>query len=198
MEKSSNYQKYTSKNPLLRYFNNSFLDNLFYLAQKTGARKVLDAGCGEGFVIERLKKDVKAEFLGLDIENKALKIAKEKNPQVDFKQASVYDIPFEDKFFDLVILSEVLEHLEDPTKALREVGRVAGKYVLISVPHEPIWRVGNIARFRYLRSFGNTPGHINHWTHRAFIGLISNFFDVKEVKSPLPWTIALCQVKEVN
>lgn len=198
MQESTNYQKYMTENPLLRYLNNSFLDNIFHLAQKTGAEKVLDAGCGEGFVIERLKKDLPAQFMGLDIEKDALNIAKGKNPQVDFKQASVYDIPFEDKSFDLVILSEVLEHLEDPTKALYEVARVAGKYVLVSVPHEPVWRVGNMARFKYLRSFGNSPGHINHWTRRAFIGLISSFFDVKEVKSPFPWTITLCRVKEVN
>jgi len=194
--KSSNYEKYTTGNPLARYLNNTFLNTLSFLTHKTGAKKVLDAGCGEGFVIERLNKDWAAEFMGLDIEEDALKIAKEKNPQVSFQQASVYQLPFRDKSFDLVILSEVLEHLEDPAKALEEIKRVAKDYTLISVPHEPVWRFGNMARLKYLRSFGNTPGHVNHWTRRAFIGLISSHFIIKELKTPFPWTVALCRVKE--
>jgi len=195
-EKSSNYEKYTTGNPLARYLNNTFLDTLSFLAHKSGAKKVLDAGCGEGFVIEYLKKNGQAQFMGLDIEADALEVAKEKNPQVSFQQASVYQLPFEDNSFDLVILSEVLEHLEDPSKALEEIKRVSKQYALISVPHEPVWRFGNMARLKYLRSFGNTPGHINHWTRRAFIGLISSHFTIKEIKTPCPWTVALCKVKE--
>ncbi|TET55434.1 MAG: class I SAM-dependent methyltransferase [Actinobacteria bacterium] len=198
MEVSSNYEKYTNKNPLITRINLSFLDSISTLVQKNSPKKILDAGCGEGFVLEHLRKDVNADFIGLDIESNALDIARLKNPQIDFKHASVYEQPFEDNSFDLVILSEVLEHLEEPDKALSEVSRVTKRYALISVPQEPIWRVGNLARLKYMRSFGNTPGHINHWTRRAFVGLISNYFDVREIKSPIPWTIALCQLKEVN
>ncbi len=195
---SSNYQKYTDKNPIARYLNQSFLDSLYSLTQKIGPAKVLDAGCGEGFVVERLKKDLSCDITGLDIESKALAVARKKNPSVNFHEASVYELPFEDKSFDLVILSEVLEHLETPEVALKEIGRVTKRHVLISVPHEPIWRVGNMARLKYLDSFGNTPGHINHWTRRAFVGLISTYFDVVEIKSPIPWTIILCQKKQTN
>ena len=194
----SNYAKYTDNNPIARYLNKGFLDSLFYLAQKTNPSKVLDAGCGEGFVIERLRRDLSADFIGLDIESEALKIATDKNPEVNFQEASVYQLPFADNSFDLVVLSEVLEHLDTPDIALAEIRRVTKQYTIISVPHEPIWRVGNMARLKYWRYFGNTPGHINHWTRRAFVGLISGYFDIVELKTPLPWSIALCKAKQAN
>lgn len=197
-EMSSNYEKYTNTNPIAGYLNRSFLDALCDLTRKTGAKKILDAGCGEGFVLERLTKDHKAEFIGVDIEPAALQVAIKKNPAIEFEHASVYELPFEDKSFDLVILSEVLEHLDDPIKALNEIRRVSSNNVIISVPHEPIWRVGNMARFKYLRAFGNTPGHINHWTRRAFVGLISGHFEINQLRSPFPWTIALCNLRDAN
>ncbi len=195
MEASSNFQKYDTKNPVMKYLNRGFLDSLLTFAKQAQPNNILDAGCGEGFVVEHLRKDLKSEIIGLDIESNALEVAAEKNPQAMFEAASVYEIPFENDSFDLVVLSEVLEHLEHPERALEEINRVSKKYVLISVPHEPVWRAGNMARLKYLGSFGNTPGHINHWTRRAFVGLISSYFEIIELKSPLPWTIALCNKK---
>ena len=198
MEASSNFEKYTTKNPMLKRLNRGFLGSLLMLADQAKPNNVLDAGCGEGFVVEHLRKNLDCDLMGLDIEQKALKVATQKNPNTTFKEASVYEIPFESNSFDLVILSEVLEHLDHPEKALEEIKRVSNKYILISVPHEPVWRAGNMARLKYLGSFGNTPGHINHWTRRAFVGLISSHFDIIELKSPLPWTIALCGIKDLN
>jgi len=63
------------------------------------------------------------------------------------------------------------------------------------VPREPIWRILNIARGKYIGDLGNTPGHVNHWSRRGFIDLLSRRFDVVEVRSPLPWTMALCRVR---
>ena len=49
------------------------------------------------------------------------------------------------------------------------MARVARRWLLVSVPHEPLWRALNVARGAYLRELGNTPGHLNHWTRAAFV-----------------------------
>ncbi len=57
------------------------------------------------------------------------------------------------------------------------------------MPFEPIWRAGNLARGRYVRDLGNTPGHVNHWSRRGFARFVARRFEVEQVKSPLPWTM---------
>ena len=70
--------------------------------------------------------------------------------------------------FEAVVCTEVLEHLEEPEKALRELLRVTRRWVILSVPREPLWRVLNMVRGAYLRHFGNTPGHIGGFVERNF------------------------------
>jgi hypothetical protein len=68
--------------------------------------------------------------------------------------------------------------------------------VVVSVPREPIWCGLNMVRGKYFSKLGNTPGHIQHWSSSDFVNLVSKYFDVVEVKKPLPWTMLLCRVKE--
>ncbi|MGH9024727.1 MAG: class I SAM-dependent methyltransferase, partial [Acidimicrobiia bacterium] len=98
-------------------------------------------------------------------------------------------LPFPDRSFDLVLAIEVLEHVPRPSDALHEIARVAKGDVVLSVPREPLWRVANMARGRYLSAYGNTPGHIQHWSRRAFVRLVARHLDVTAVRSPPPWTI---------
>ena len=49
----------------------------------------------------------------------------------------------------------------------------------------------NLARGAYVRELGNTPGHLNHWSRRAFVALLSRHGDVQAVRSPFPWTMLL-------
>jgi hypothetical protein len=63
------------------------------------------------------------------------------------------------------------------------------------VPREPLWRVLNLARGKYLADLGNTPGHVNHWSRGGFLDLLSRRFEIVEARTPLPWTMALCKVR---
>lgn len=83
--------------------------------------------------------------------------------------------------------------MEEPEKALREVLRISRKYILVSVPNEPIWRVLNMARGKYLKYFGNTPGHIQHWTPWTFRNFIARHANIIAVKHPFPWTMILAE-----
>ncbi|MDG2169878.1 MAG: hypothetical protein P8L44_18365, partial [Opitutales bacterium] len=61
-------------------------------------------------------------------------------------------------------------------------------HYVFSVPREPIWRILNMARFKYLGDWGNTPGHLNHWSLNSFTKSVTeNGFEIVEVLNPFPW-----------
>jgi ubiquinone/menaquinone biosynthesis C-methylase UbiE len=103
-------------------------------------------------------------------------------------------LPFASGEFDLVSAIEVLEHLPDPEQTLSEMARCAERHLLVSVPHEPLWRALNLARGAYVPQLGNTPGHLNHWSKRSFIRLLSRHGEVVEARSPFPWTMLLVRL----
>jgi len=64
--------------------------------------------------------------------------------------------------------------------------------MILGVPREPIWRALNMSRGKYLKDFGNTPGHLNHWSSTKLARYLEKHFGVVEsMKTPLPWTIVL-------
>lgn len=163
--------------------------------------KALEVGCGAGFSTKRLAdmlpKGVSLE--GSEYVEEMLPDARKLNPGIKFIAESVYDLQRKDSSLDLVFLLEVLEHLDHPELALKEISRVVkpGGYLILGVPREPLWRVLNMARLKYLKDFGNTTGHLNHWSKRSLISHVSeHFHDVIEVRSPLPWTLVLAKKPE--
>ena len=73
------------------------------------------------------------------------------------------------------------------------LARLARPWLIASVPREPLWRALNLARLSYVGALGNTPGHLNHWSKRGFVRFLDERFEVVEVRSPIPWTMALCR-----
>lgn len=160
--------------------------------------QALEVGCGAGFSTKRLK-DMLPEYVtlsGSEYVEEMLPDARKINPGIDFTAESVYELKRKDASLDLVFLLEVLEHLDYPEVALKEISRAVkpGGYLILGVPREPLWRSLNMARLKYLKDFGNTTGHLNHWSKRSLIKHVSeNFHDVVEVRSPLPWTLVLAR-----
>jgi hypothetical protein len=58
-----------------------------------------------------------------------------------------------------------------------------------------LWRLLNLARGRYVARLGNTPGHLQHWSTGAFQRLLATELDVRAVRTPLPWTQVLGEVR---
>ena len=81
-----------------------------------------------------------------------------------------------------------------PERTVAEMARVARRHLLVSVPHEPLWRMLNVARGAYVRELGNTPGHVNHWSRRGFAKLLGRHGEVVATRSPFPWTMLLVRV----
>lgn len=188
------YDKYRARNPLVRLMMAAFLAAFDELIGPLVVGNSLEVGCGEGQLTKRLKTMRGGMAVsGIDISEKMVRLAKELNNGGSFAVASVERLPFSDDAFDLVIGCEVLEHVTNYNDALEEMSRVAGRYCLFSVPWEPIWRLLNLLRGKYLRHLGNTPGHIQHWSRREFIAVLKAEFRILEIKTPFPWTMALCE-----
>lgn len=133
------------------------------MISKITINNVLETRCGEGYVSQFLyEKGYNID--AFDVSKKAIQKAKNFFQCINFFTDYIYKIFAEDNKYDLVVASEVLEHLEKPEKALNELLRVSKKYVFVSVSNEPIWRVLNLVRGKYIKDFGNTPGHIQYWS----------------------------------
>jgi SAM-dependent methyltransferase len=187
----NHYDKYGTKNPIARALMRGFLGAVGDLYAGTRARTVLEVGCGEGRLAQHLLGcgPRPARFVACDLELD--RVAPGLDPAIEFVQASIYELPFVARSFDVVVCCEVLEHLEDPRRGLAELARVADRRVLISTPWDPVWRAMNMLRGRYLADLGNTPGHIQHFTRRSLVDLAQTELRVLERRTPLPWTILL-------
>ena len=187
------YDKYNTHNPIARALMRGFTDAVTDLYLGTGARSVLEVGCGEGLLADHLIKRARPDrFDACDV---ALRPAPGIDPQISLREASIYALPYPDHSFDLVVCCEVLEHLQDPPAALAELARVADRHVLLSTPWEPVWRLMNLARGRYLGALGNTPGHLQHFSRRALLDLAATRLGSLRVRRPLPWTVILGDVR---
>jgi ubiquinone/menaquinone biosynthesis C-methylase UbiE len=191
------YDKYGSQNPVVRRLMAGFERTLDELFTQAAPRSVLDVGCGEGVLsLQWAQRVAPGRVVGIDLADP--KLAAEwttrEAPNLEFTTMAAEQLSFADDEFDLVAATEVLEHVPDPARVLAEMARVASGHLLVSVPHEPLWRVLNVARGAYVRQLGNTPGHLNHWTRRGFVKLLSDFGHVTEVRSPFPWTMLLVRV----
>jgi 2-polyprenyl-3-methyl-5-hydroxy-6-metoxy-1,4-benzoquinol methylase len=113
---------------------------------------------------------------------------------VPYRAAPIESLSAPEDVAELIVCCEVLEHLDDPGAGLEKLASLARPWLLVSVPREPIWRVLNLARLKYVGDLGNTPGHLGHWSRSRFLAFLRSRVEVVEYRSPLPWTIALCRV----
>lgn len=201
-EEENFYLKYTNEGS--GKIGSMLLDGYFKavedLVKEANLKKglALEVGCGAGFSTKRLRDMLPkaVELEASEYVEQMIPDAKKFNPGMRITAESVYELKRKDESLDLVFLLEVLEHLDYPETALKEISRAVkpGGYLILGVPREPLWRALNVARLKYLKDFGNTIGHLNHWSKRSLIKHVSeNFHDVVEVKSPLPWTLVLAR-----
>lgn len=184
--------KYETKNPLAQYLLRQFDNSIAELVKLAKPQTILEVGCGEGHVTDILLNNSQASIQAMDISQTIVDIAKGSidSLRVNFQQFNIYDLAEKDQA-DLVVCCEVLEHLETPEIGLLRLAEKAAPYAIISVPREPLWRLLNFVRGAHVKSFGNSPGHIQHWSQQAFIQFVEQQFEIVSIKAPLPWTILL-------
>lgn len=120
-------------------------------------KKILDIGCGSGRMLEELHAEFKSAIYGMEPNctsaEERLKSVLNGFYPLDIEKSAL------DATFDLVMMTEVLEHTEDDAKALANVAKMAGRFLLLTVPAGPV------------RSTDVTMGHKRHYTAAALRGL---------------------------
>lgn len=186
-----NLQKHQNPNPLQRKLIDRFHTRIGELIRRTGATRMLDAGCGEGFLLQHLLQESRTpDYIGSDLRLEAIQWARrEVDPDFTANVANVLHLPYPDNAFPLVVCLEVLEHLPDSAEGLRELARVSSQDIIISVPHEPFFRTANFLRGKHLGSWGNDPEHLHNYSGRAFRALAQRVVDVVWHGYVFPWQI---------
>ncbi|MFK7927776.1 MAG: class I SAM-dependent methyltransferase [Myxococcota bacterium] len=196
---TANHQKYTegAQNPIVRRLMDRLFSRVREVMQPLDATTYLDAGCGEGHSLAELADVVPPQVTGFDLNPEVVAFTQKRHPEHSFSVQSIYELPYDDNAFDVVLCMEVLEHLETPGRALAELTRVCGGTLILSVPYEPWFQLGNLARGKYREGWGNHPEHIQHWglrTFKRFVQAEAGLADV-QVREAWPWIVASAQVR---
>lgn len=195
---TSNHAKYqeAESSPLVR----GLMDRLFAAVRRPitafHPQSLLDAGCGEGHAVDELAAVLPPTYLGIDANPACIDYCRARHPGADFRVASVVDLPFADAAFDVVLCMEVLEHLDDPARGLSELARVARVGVVLSVPFEPVFQLGNALRGKYPATWGNHPEHVQHWGRRSFPRWLARSPALRDIRVGVagPWLVASARV----
>ena len=188
--------KYKNPNPLAQLLTRRFFNTVQGMLQTLPpGQHILEVGCGPGESTRRLLPMLQNHSLeASEFEQRLVDYNLRHGFPVTLSQESVYAMHRPDQSFDCVLLLEVLEHLTDYEKALQEIFRVSRRTVILSVPNEPLWRTLNFARGKYWSNWGNTPGHLNHWSAGAFTTLVAKYGRIVSVQTPTPWTLVHAEV----
>jgi len=178
---------YNSNNFLVKYVHLNRLENIVKTMPNKDGLNVLDAGCGEGHLLELLiKKNSNNNYYGIDLTAEALKKAKERCPKAKFVQADLSNIDIEDNFFDFIVCTETLEHVDAYQDVINEFKRILkpGGYLVITFPNEFWWTV---SRFLLGRRPIKVPDHINSFSPNSMKKYV-NLFSEKDMGLPFAWS----------
>lgn len=143
--------------------------------------KILEVGMGEGRYLRKislLRPD--AKLFGIDISKVAIDIAKKSNLSGEFKVGNAEKLPYSDNSFDVVVIADVLEHLNDPSVAIKEAERVLkpGGIFHFYVPceNQPFTLDWLLRRLGVMRDFTKMAfGHVQYFNHKDINDLTANF-----------------------
>ncbi len=165
---------YLEKNPLWHADESPW--KVKYMLQilaknRIGPKTICDVGCGTGEVLRLLQErmDEECTFLGYEISPQAFALCQSRaNERLHFKLA---DIRQEDgSHFDLILLLDVLEHMEDYFSFLREI-QPKSEYKIIHIPLDiSVW---DVLLGRLIRSRDNY-GHIHYFTKEVALQMLKD------------------------
>ncbi|MDW7774286.1 MAG: class I SAM-dependent methyltransferase [Desulfobulbaceae bacterium] len=188
--------KYYNKNFIHQYTLGSFFDKIAAEVKFINPNNALEFGCGEGLFLEELKKRdvIINDLTGIDLRKDAIEYAQKLHSEYYFECIDIFDFN-PDKKFELVIASQVLEHLLNPPSFLTKLACLSSHYLLLTVPWEPWFQIMNLLRGRDILRLGNHPEHVNRWNKNEFCSLILRFADIKHTILSFPFIIIVAEVR---
>jgi len=180
--------KYGTSNPVVQKLLARWMDTMHAVLGDTSG-VVVDIGIGEGFALERMfPADTPA--IGLEYRHDKALVASQKLPEVAVVRGDAGVLPFPDRSADLVTSIEVLEHLPGYEQAVVEMARICRGRLVVSVPWEPWFRLGNLGRGKNVGRLGNDPEHVQWFTPGRLRRLLAGSFAEVRVVRAFPWIIA--------
>lgn len=159
-------------NPASRHRRRIILNWLKPLQFKT----VLEVGCGQGYLLDQIAEKFGCQCLGTDIAQSVILDNQKRNTPHQF---AVLDVENEalDQKFDLIIASEVIEHINDYQKAIANLAKMSNRYILITVPSAKVFPIDK------------KVGHFRHYQPRDLIGELdkNGFKTIKWIKWGFPF-----------
>jgi len=185
-----NRQKHESNNPIQQALIGRFNRELVKVVRELGPSEILDVGCGEGYTLAALRAGgITCPMSGIDFSAEAIALAKQRVPDASFEVEDALVVAQAGRKYDLVLMTEVLEHIPSPERMLPVLETIAARFVVTSVPWEPFFRGLNFLRGKHVFALGNDPEHINHWGLGAFLGFMGERFVVRGAPMVFPWTL---------
>jgi len=190
-----NKQKHENRNPIQRALIGRFKGACIDLIHRAAPRTILEVGCGEGYMLDAVSRaGVSAALTGVDFSAPAIDDAQRRlGARADLEQRDARELAADGRTFDLVMMLEVLEHIPEPEQMLPILEQLTRRYLLLSVPWEPMFRGLNVMRGKHVAAWGNDPEHVNHWGRRDFMGFVGQRFDVLAAPLVAPWTLVLAE-----
>lgn len=160
-------------------------DPVLRMCKRSGAKRVLDLGCGNGAFCEVLNKEG-YDVVGVDPGVEGIRIAREKRPSLNIQSASTYDDLTALGVFDAVISMEVVEHLFEPRLLPRAAASVLkpGGILIVTTPYHGYLKNLTLALIGKMDAHYSPlwdGGHIKFWSRRTLQTLLEEEgFSVQE------------------
>ena len=180
--------KYGTTNPVVQKLLARWMGTLQGVLG-TPAGPIVDVGIGEGFALERMFP-ADTEVIGLEYRHDKALVASQKLAAVSVVRGDAGVLPFPDRSADLVTSIEVLEHLPGFEQAVSEMARITKGRLVVSVPWEPWFRLGNLGRGKNVKRWGNDPEHVNFFNPKRLERALGQHFQTVKVHKAFPWIIA--------
>lgn len=150
------------------------------ILEKEKIKSMIDLGCGDGAIVEAVKKEFpRISIFGVDISSRRINRLKEKFPKEKFFISDVCNTKLKERF-DFVYTSQVIEHVEDDKKMVKEINKLLKKNGILfcsSVIKKP-WA---IYQYRNNGKFVLDPTHEREYKNeKDFLGLFKNDFTLEK------------------
>ena len=183
--------KYLATNPVVQRLIGRWLGALASLVADNvpTSSPLLDAGAGAGFSLERFVGQ--RPVLAVDLHLEKVEQVRDRVGNAQPLVSDVTRLPLPDDAVAWATSIEVLEHLPRPELLVAELARVCREGAIVSVPWEPWFKLGNLARGKNVRHLGNDPEHIGAFGPTGLTRLLDRSFERVTVHRRLPWLLAV-------